>query len=682
MATKVKDIMLEGTGLHSLFKRVAAEAGLNLVSGSFEEGGTLSNINDVLLHIAEARYYSWGIGGTKEVPAGSTPETTGGIGAGAWVDRTDLTLRSELIGNDGLQHVFGKLLTSGINRTLYAHLNDFKVSVLNATGVVADGVTDVRAGVESLILTLSSLPYGATIYFPKGKYLLNSYSSDNSLSSAFSQILPIRSNIHIELDDNAELVVGDFFDDKNFTLFCGLDNAETPKNSSYVVNSTIRGGTISFSGSISKMRTGYKLRIGVQFGKSENTSVLGVTFKNGDLSNCIVGGFETYGKYHTVKNCRFIDLVQDADSGSSPNNDFTACYCAAEKSKVIDCDFHNTSRRGKEVAAAVELHKSYSNWSGGSIYGYTRGSFIVATSSETARNQGCAITNVRGVVTNQFVGLWIDAGCVVADVDITLNNIRTLDRDVTMSDPNFYGACGIISTAGLEGDTGTSININVSKNVFSVSSTVRYYLSTCIVVCKDIYNWSITGNIFQAKGFMFNDSTGVRNITALNVKDNKFNVDEMVTDSVFADFDVYSLSRCNIDMRLDAPVSLSCFLKITALYAGSSNTIKVHDENTSLMSKPVVINETFLSGATNYTEYPQDLKFFIPATTGIAVFNATTITSFHSQATLIDKKTLPADARLCGQFTNSNGEMGSIGYFPTNKGGSSYVGRVRLSSFK
>lgn len=105
MPTKVKDIMLEGTGLYSLFKRVAAEAGLNLVSGSFEEGGTLSNINDVLLHIAEARYYSWGIGGTKEVPAGSTPATSGGIGAGAWVDRTDIVLRDQLAESTGATKV-------------------------------------------------------------------------------------------------------------------------------------------------------------------------------------------------------------------------------------------------------------------------------------------------------------------------------------------------------------------------------------------------------------------------------------------------------------------------------------------------------------------------------------------------------------------------------------------------
>ena len=105
MPTKVKDIMLEGTGLYSLFKRVAEEAGLNLVSGSFEEGGTLSNTNDVLLHKAGAKYYSWETAGTKIVPAHSTPETSGGIGAGAWVDRTDVVLRDQLAESTGATKV-------------------------------------------------------------------------------------------------------------------------------------------------------------------------------------------------------------------------------------------------------------------------------------------------------------------------------------------------------------------------------------------------------------------------------------------------------------------------------------------------------------------------------------------------------------------------------------------------
>jgi hypothetical protein len=39
--------------------------------------------------------YSWAGTFPKVVPAGSTPATSGGIGAGAWVDRTDVTLRGD-----------------------------------------------------------------------------------------------------------------------------------------------------------------------------------------------------------------------------------------------------------------------------------------------------------------------------------------------------------------------------------------------------------------------------------------------------------------------------------------------------------------------------------------------------------------------------------------------------------
>ena len=41
--------------------------------------------------------YSWAGAFPKFVAAGATPATSGGIGAGAWVDRTDVTLRGELM---------------------------------------------------------------------------------------------------------------------------------------------------------------------------------------------------------------------------------------------------------------------------------------------------------------------------------------------------------------------------------------------------------------------------------------------------------------------------------------------------------------------------------------------------------------------------------------------------------
>lgn len=82
--------------LREALRRSYAEAGYNLVDGSFEVGGTLPIATDVLLQERTGVAYSWSGVFPKVVSAGSTPATSGGIGDGAWVDRTDVTLRSDL----------------------------------------------------------------------------------------------------------------------------------------------------------------------------------------------------------------------------------------------------------------------------------------------------------------------------------------------------------------------------------------------------------------------------------------------------------------------------------------------------------------------------------------------------------------------------------------------------------
>lgn len=84
----------------ALWKRLAAEAGLNLVDGSFEEGAEITSSSDVVWWQAGSAIYGWHLNEAKTVPAGSTPATSGGIGAGAWVDRTDTSLLSLLLNGD------------------------------------------------------------------------------------------------------------------------------------------------------------------------------------------------------------------------------------------------------------------------------------------------------------------------------------------------------------------------------------------------------------------------------------------------------------------------------------------------------------------------------------------------------------------------------------------------------
>lgn len=70
---------------------------------SFENGFNVTTWNEVLLWEEDGDYYRWDGTLPKNVPAGSTPETSGGIGLGAWVSVGDASLRSDLSKSTGAE---------------------------------------------------------------------------------------------------------------------------------------------------------------------------------------------------------------------------------------------------------------------------------------------------------------------------------------------------------------------------------------------------------------------------------------------------------------------------------------------------------------------------------------------------------------------------------------------------
>lgn len=66
------------------WRRTLSEVGINLVSGSFEDGATVSTKNDAVWHVAGAQCYTWGGTTPKTVVAGSTPASSGGVSPTAW----------------------------------------------------------------------------------------------------------------------------------------------------------------------------------------------------------------------------------------------------------------------------------------------------------------------------------------------------------------------------------------------------------------------------------------------------------------------------------------------------------------------------------------------------------------------------------------------------------------------
>lgn len=104
------DVTLRGEITPSVteaLRRSYADAGYTLASGSFEAGGTLTSATDVLLYKSNGKAYSYAGTMPHTVAAGSAPATSGGISPTAWVDRTDLTLRSELESESGYLLVKG-----------------------------------------------------------------------------------------------------------------------------------------------------------------------------------------------------------------------------------------------------------------------------------------------------------------------------------------------------------------------------------------------------------------------------------------------------------------------------------------------------------------------------------------------------------------------------------------------
>lgn len=148
--------------------------------GTFTAGATLTDARQTLLwEVSEGgdgHYYSWSGSFPKVVNTSSTPTP---LGAGAWVDRSDVTLRSDLASESGSGLVGYKPAGNGaVQSNVGENLDNFFVNAINY-GIVADatfplvrgaaGGTDATAAVQAAIDATAN--YG-TLYIPPGEYKL------------------------------------------------------------------------------------------------------------------------------------------------------------------------------------------------------------------------------------------------------------------------------------------------------------------------------------------------------------------------------------------------------------------------------------------------------------------------------------------------------------------------------
>lgn len=164
-------------GLESMAKAAIAAYGY-IPMDSFQAGATLTLPNQALRDTSTGEYYRWD--GTfppegKVVPAGSTPASAGGTGAGKWLSVGDAVLRGQLANpdiGDALMAVKAPFANT-IARTQH-ELNAERVSVKN-WGAKGDGVTDDTAAIitacADLQTAFSADGIRRTLVFEGGKYM-------------------------------------------------------------------------------------------------------------------------------------------------------------------------------------------------------------------------------------------------------------------------------------------------------------------------------------------------------------------------------------------------------------------------------------------------------------------------------------------------------------------------------
>ncbi|UYW74620.1 hypothetical protein OFY05_04310 [Pseudocitrobacter faecalis] len=149
-------------GLKQLVLQQLYNLGWNLV-GSFQDGATLNAAGDIIQDESTGVWYRWDDLSTlpKTVPAGSTPDSTGGVGEGKWlaVDVSDV-LRKDLAKVTGATMV-GALDSDGNNTTVQEAMNHYRAYTIKdrldeqisvkAFGAVGDGVADDTDAIQAVI---------------------------------------------------------------------------------------------------------------------------------------------------------------------------------------------------------------------------------------------------------------------------------------------------------------------------------------------------------------------------------------------------------------------------------------------------------------------------------------------------------------------------------------------------
>ena len=644
-------------------RRSYADAGYSLVAGSFEAGGTVNTVTDVLLYEAEVKAYRWDGALSKVVPANSTPISSGGIGVAAWIDQSSLYYRYKA--------PLTTKRTKSDKLDEYVSLIDFHCDS-NGTYIPPGPTVDSRQYIQNAIDHIASIG-GGTLIIPNIAVAWHLGSFGVGGVAGHSGIIQLKSNVHLRIEGKIQL--GSFFSDKAFQVFVGFDNAD-PSASSNLSNCHIYGsGTIDFGSS--NMPSGGVLRNVVTFGKSYNCSLRDMTLQNGDMTWGATIGWNGYGSNTVIENVRFDNLILSAN-----NPDHSTVYVNAPYSGVDRCLFYSTNTRASIIACTVELHQHDTWYTGSNMLGYTRGCYVVMHADESVGAgsylYSALVSGNVGSISGQFV---IFSSDLVGATQAHVSNVVVANNVITHAEGFQFGAFVDIAPT----NAGNIANVDVSKlliigNTFTSPSTASG--SAAITVNANLNGITFSGNYFDTRTLLRMAGAPVGVATCANFVWDESNIlgpghNNLRSGLNLMDFRFASVVSSNIRLKLASEdASLYSGILFSTGCAVSFTTVRMSADFTGNMIHPVVFEGNQQTGANVYVEFPEDVAITSFNTTGAVAFFS--VEAKYIWVTHAHPLALFGDAKFYGPpayTAQVSGQLWGLGY---NVTGAVRNGTVRM----
>ncbi|HGG2417535.1 TPA: hypothetical protein ACJFS2_000074 [Escherichia coli] len=176
-------------GMEIRYQEKLASMGWTLID-SFQDGANLTRADEALhwkIPDGNGEYYRWDGAFPKNIPANSTPDSTGGIGVGAWIGIGDASLRAALSNTDGSELIGYKNPQSQVIETLKIALDKINVRLIYAVdfGVKTDG-SDNADALWELGQFISNATDPLYVIFPHGTSLVGSQEFAGATGKGYS----------------------------------------------------------------------------------------------------------------------------------------------------------------------------------------------------------------------------------------------------------------------------------------------------------------------------------------------------------------------------------------------------------------------------------------------------------------------------------------------------------------